>query len=175
MANAARSETDMGLRKDFKSMAVDYHRTVTEIATPSADFTEWWCLSDNQSMDNDDAKIRRINLKRLIAKRFGRNISAFARIYSQDSPRPNFFSELLKDGSTKSFGEKLARRIEMAASLQRGQLDIPDSPLLLDPNASSRVTYEVHAVLDDLSEAEQAEALAAIRRIQQRRPRHSAK
>lgn len=67
---------------------------------------------------SDDALIRRENLKRLMAQR-GWSVKDLSRELGWG--RYSFWNDLV-DGR-KSFGEKLARRIEDAAKLPRGWLD----------------------------------------------------
>ena len=117
------------------------------------------------------ATIRRQNLARLIERDFSNNRSEIARAYDEKDPKPQYFSDLLRENSRKSFGEKAARKIEEKAGLKAGQLDIPDSPLLHDEHRRDRVKDMLRLAIDDLGRDEMREALAQIRKIQGRRRR----
>lgn len=127
------------------------------------------CKGPDNAPMRDMAKIRRENLARLIERDFDNNRSAIARAYDEDNPKPQYFSDLLREGSGKSFGEKAARKIEEKTGLKAGQLDIPDSPLLHDEARRDRIKDTLRLVIDDLDRDEMREALAAIRKIQGRR------
>lgn len=137
----------------------NYHHTVTENATPFGEFTKWCRAGDNSSVI-ETKQIRRANLKRLIDERYRGNQSALARACGK---RPSYFSDLL-NVPDKSFGERAARKIEAAAGLVAGQLDVPESPLLPDESRRDRVKDEVFAMLDELSREDHLELLPEIRR-----------
>jgi hypothetical protein len=120
-------------------------------------------------MENYVAKTRRQNLERLINRDFGGNKSAIARSYDSENPKPQYFSDLLRADSGKSFGEKAARKIEERTGLKPGQLDIPDSQLLHDESKRSRVKDDLRLAIDDLDRDEIREVLATVRKIQGRR------
>jgi hypothetical protein len=168
-ANDSRSGAGSDLKNSTSSMPMHYHHTVLNKATPNGEFTNWLAGGDNGEMENQIADVRRANLFRLIERDFGGNRSHFARVYDEANPRPNYFSDLLRTNSGKSFGEKVARKIEERAGLVMGQLDIPDSPLRQDENRRSRVKDDLRIALDDLDREEMREALEAIRKIQSRR------
>jgi len=163
----------MVFKKTLSSMS-DYHHTVTKKATPFVEFTKWCSPTDNGYMENEDANTRRTNLRRLIDRDFLGNLSAIARAYNPENPKPSYFSDLLREGSGKSFGEKAARGIETIVGLIRGQLDIRDSPLLYDESRRNRVKDELRAGIDGFDGEEQRELLEAMRRIQSRRGRRKA-
>lgn len=120
-------------------------------------------------MENSAAETRRENLRRLIERDFGSNQSEFAREYfGADHPQPHYISGLLK--GSKSFGEKTARKAELAAGLLPRELDTPNSPLRLDPSRASAVRHELQAEFDDLEKdlELQREVLSAVRQIKAR-------
>lgn len=125
--------------------------------------------AEKEKPKNEDAETRRRNLKRLIARDFRNNLSAFARAYNPENPNPSYFSDLLADGSEKSFAEKAARKMESAAGLVKGQLDIPDSMLLQDETHRNRTKDELHAGVDELDKDEQRELLEELHKIRARR------
>jgi hypothetical protein len=161
-----RSETVIDFQKLMRSMAHS-HRTVIENQSPSGDFTKWWIPKDNSGMQNPMAAVRRRNLARLIERDFGNNQSSIARLYNPESPKPSYFSDLLR--GEKAFAEKAARAIEDRVGLRLGQLDIQDSPLLYDDAKKNSLKEELRAVIDDMDKDEQREALAALRKIQSKR------
>jgi hypothetical protein len=175
IANDERSATVIDFQKVRSSMVKGYHHTVIEKATPDGEFTKRRGTHDNLRMDNYIAEIRRRNLTKLINRDFGGNKSAIARAYDPENPKPQYFSDLIRPDSGKSFGEKAARKIEERTGLQMGQLDIPDSLLLHDDSRRSRIKDEIRLAIDDLDKDEQRELLAAIRKLQGRRNvRHKA-
>lgn len=125
-------------------------------------------------MQDEIVKVRRQNLRNLIVRDFGGNKSAIAREYNRENPKPSYFSDLVRDASGKSFGEKAARKIEQRIGLLPGQLDIPNSPLLYDESRRSRIKDELRLAIEDLDKDEMREALDAIRRIQGWRSRRKA-
>lgn len=164
-ANPLRSAVGNDFQKVLKSTA-NYHHTVIENATPNVEFTEWCAAGNNEQMET--AEIRRRNLLRLLERDFGGNKSELARAYDSENPKPQYFSDLLRKDSGKSFGEKAARKIEERTGLLPGQLDIPDSELLQDERKRSRLRDEIRRSLDEFGRDEQREVLDAIRRIQSR-------
>jgi hypothetical protein len=171
-AKSSRADGDMSSRSSFKGSSTSamphYHHTVLNNATPSGEFTAWCNGSDNAPM-LDMAKIRRQNLARLIERDFHNNKSELARAYGEENPKPQYFSDLLREASGKSFGEKAARKIEEKAGIKTGQLDIPDSPLLHDETRRDKVKDTLRLVIDDLDRDEMREALVAVRKIQGKR------
>lgn len=120
-------------------------------------------------MENQIADVRRRNLVRLIERDFGGNRSEIARTYDSENPKPQYFSDLVRPMSGKSFGEKVARKIEERTGLKSGQLDIPDSQLIQDDTRRSRIKVDLQQALAELDRDEQYEVLATIRKIQARR------
>jgi len=167
-ANDSRSAGVSDFQKVLKSTP-NYHHAVIENATPNGEFTDWCSSADNEDMENSMAGIRRANLARLIERDFAGNLSAIARIHDPQNPKPQYFSDILRPSSGKSFGEKAARKIEQAVGLVLGQLDIRNSPLLIDHTRKDVVKDTLLSTIDDLDRDEQREALAAIRKIQARR------
>ena len=166
-ANSSRSVDDMGRRNSLRSMP-HYHQSVKENATPNVEFTKWCQSTDNSHMEI--AEIRRENLNRLIRERgFSENLSAFARRF-EPPIRSSYIADLIKAGSTKSFGEKAARKFEKAADLLPGQLDIPNSPLRIDPT-KSRIEDELDWAIGQLEPHEKAEILDAAKKMLDKRHR----
>lgn len=165
-ANECRSGTVIDFQKLMRVMA-HYHRAVIEKQSPSRDFTNWCKAKDNLGMENPMAPIRRRNLAKLIDRDFGGNQSAIARIYNPESPKPSYFSDLLR--GEKAFAEKAARGVEDRIGLKLGQLDIPESPLLYDDSKKNNLSEELHVAIDEMDKDEQREALAAIRKIQSKK------
>lgn len=167
-AKASRSEGDIVFRKDWRSMP-DYHQTVIVNATPFVEFTKWCSLNQDIHMENEAAETRRENLRRLIERDFRDNQSLFARAYAPGNEKPSFINDLVRKGSKKSFGEKTARKIEMAAGLLPGQLSLPNSPLLRDSSRQNQTSEELHNAIENLTEVERRELLAAVLKITSRR------
>ena len=172
-AKDSRSANDMGFRKNLSSMHA-YHHMVTAEATPNGAFTEWCMPADNSGMENSDADTRRANLNRLIESQYSGNRSAIARDYNPKEPKPQFFSDLLRKNSGKSFGEKVARKIEEAVGLLKGQLDIPNSPLLRDEARRSRLKDDLRIAIDALDREDQRKTLDFVRALQQPAKRRKA-
>lgn len=191
-AKATRAEGVMGDKKlssGFNAGMPDYHHTVIDKSTPNVDFTNWCSPGQIEGMENEDAEIRRENLRRLIERDFGGNQSLFAREYWRvndlpGQPRQSFINDLMsgrpdaKTGKPKSFAEKTARRVERAGKLLRGELDIAKSPLRLDQTHATDVADELQAEVRDLGTDPdmQREILYALREIKAkyRKPRRRA-
>jgi hypothetical protein len=157
----------MVFKKALSSIDTNYHHEVIEYATPNGDFTKWCKEPHNGDMAaNEYAGIRRANLKRLIQRDFRDNNSNLARAIRR---KATYVSDLTRDETDKSFGERAAGNIEAAIGLMKGQLSVPDSPLLYDQSKRNRVKEELRDVVEELDRNEQEEALAFIRRIQARR------
>lgn len=173
-AKSSRSATDMLFQNSSRSMP-NYHHAVIEKATPNGEFTVRCHGGDNADMEKT-AGIRRRNLQKLIDRDFAGNKSEIARAYAPENPKPQYFSDVLRHGSGKSFGEKVARQIEERLGLLPGQLDQPDSDLLYDERRRNRIKDEIRLALDDLDRDEQRELLSAIHQIRGRRitPRRKA-
>lgn len=169
-AKAERSERVIDFRKALRSTP-KYHHTVIDHATPIGAFTKWGASVEDAAVPNssetDVVLIRRANLRKVLELHFGGNQSSLARLYNPKNPRANYFSDLLR--GEKSFGEKAARRIEAAARLIHGQLDIPDSPLLVDNSSRSPVKDELEATVADMTQEELHHLLEAARRIRAKR------
>lgn len=99
--------------------ARDYHQTVICNATPSGEFTKRCKRDEIVLVDIQDA--RRKRLQRYIERQFSGNISALARRVGR---QPTFFSDLF--AGRKSFGEKLARKLESELGLEPGYFDRSD-------------------------------------------------
>lgn len=161
-AKDLRSTTGNCFKNALNSMPPLY-QTVTQKQAPNSAFTKWCMNGDNRGVKNEDQAIRAENLKRLIEMQFRGNASRLARACGK---KPNYLSAL-KNGK-KSFAEKAARSIEWGAGLIRGQLDIPNSLLLRDPNRRERPRDEVQAVIDDMGEEALRDALPLLRKLQAR-------
>lgn len=85
-------------------------------------------------MKSDDSLIRRKNLRRLMAERKWATADLQPKL---QYGRYTYWRDLLEEGSSKSFGEKAARRIEEAAGLPRGWLDTSDAAVPAANDASS--------------------------------------
>jgi hypothetical protein len=72
-------------------------------------------------------------------------------------------NDLLRVGSTKSFGEKAATRIEEKLGLQAGQLDIKDSPLLMDEKRRDHLDEEIRDQIAGLTKNEKQELADVLR------------
>ena len=164
-AKARRSSTDRCLRNSSNVMVPDYHHTVISKATPFREFTGQCARRDNPSMDIKELpEIRRTNLRRFVDTRMRGNLSALARTYRPDNPRPNFFSDLLR--GAKNFGEKLAFELETCTGLKYGQLSIKDSPLEMREVVRETTSEDI---LEGLTPSERQEALRLIADIKGRR------
>ena len=108
--------------------------------------------------------VRRANLRRFVDLRMDGNLSALARKYRPDNPRPNFFSDLLR--GAKNFGEKLAFELETCTGLKYGQLSIKDSPLEMREIIRESTSEDV---FEGLTASERQEALRLIADIKSRR------
>lgn len=164
-AKSRRSSTDLCLRNSMSFIGPDYHRTVISKATPFREFTGQCLRMDNPSMDIKELPvIRRANLRRFVDAHLGGNLSALARKYRPDNPRPNFFSDLLR--GEKHFGEKLAYELETCTGLKYGQLSLKDSPLELREIVRETTSEDI---LEGLTPSERQEALKLIADIKSRR------
>lgn len=168
-AKAERSSTLMLFQNSRSSMAQYYHHAVIGNATPFGEFTKWCAAPDNAGMQDEIVKVRRQNLRNLIARDFGGNKSAIAREYDRENPKPSYFSDLVRDTSGKSFGEKAARKIEQRIGLLPGQLDIPNSPLIYEKSRRSRIKEQIFLEVETMNADEERETLAFIRRLRTRR------
>lgn len=149
-------------------MSADYHCTVIGKATPFREFSERRMHVDNSSMDIEElAAIRRDNLRRFVDTKLEGNLSALARAYRPDNPRPSFFSDLFR--KKKHFGEKLALELETRLGLKKDQLSIPGSPLEMREIRADRTADELKARVDDLTPSEREQVLNAIAEILSKR------
>lgn len=115
----------------------------------------------------DKPQIRRENLRRFVATRLDNNQSRLSRLLGNESNA--YVNDLLRDGSIKSFGEKAAASIEDKLGLQAGQLDIKDSPLLMDEKRRDRVDEELRELIAGLTKGEKPEALDMLRGLYSKR------
>jgi hypothetical protein len=146
----------------------DYRHMVLENATPHGGFTKWCGTRDNPSMDKP--QIRRENLRRYVESRLGGNNSRLSRLLGNEST--TYVNDLLRDGSTKSFGEKVAAKIEDKIGLQAGQLDIPNSPLLQDERKRDRLDEDIKQLIAGLTTREEKiEAIETLNAIYSKRKR----
>lgn len=154
-AKSSRLSTGSDFKKVFKSMTY-YHHTVTNKATPIGVFTKRLSIGETGRMDVEQLKaIRRLNLARAIDIYLDGNRSEMARLYNPMEPKPQQISELITNPK-RSFGEKVARKLEEAIGLQRGQLDIENSQLLLLPGRTHSSTTRFPEIMKNLSQEEQS-------------------
>lgn len=165
-ANERRSATVIDFQKVFRSMA-DYRHMVLKNATPHGGFTNWWSSRDNLSMDKP--QIRRENLRRYVDTRLSGNNSRLSRLLGNEST--TYVNDLLREGSTKSFGEKVAAKIEEKIGLQAGQLDIPNSPLLMDERKRDRLDEDISQQIAGLTREEKMELAEKLNAIYSKRRR----
>jgi hypothetical protein len=163
-ASARRSSTERDFQNGFSSMS-DYHHTVLFFATPTGEFTPDCGRPDNASMDKP--QIRRENLRRFVATRLDGNNSELSRRLGNESTA--YVNDLLRDGSTKSFGEKAAASIEDKLGLLSGQLDIKDSPLLMDETRRDRLDDEIKELSAGLTKNEKVELVDMLRGMYSKR------
>lgn len=163
-ANFWRSARDIGRRKVLRSMRSDYHHTVSFLATPNGEFHRKVYDSDNLQMAYQE--IRRANLRVLIATKFRDNQSSLAKRIGKTG---SYINDLVREGSSKSFGEKAARDIESKVGLLPNQLDIPNSPLRYDPSRQDLVDDKLEEGIDGLSPDEKAELLDRLAEIVSKR------
>jgi hypothetical protein len=119
----------------------------------------------------EDALIRRENFKRLMKER-GWELGVLKDALGWG--RYSFWRDLISDDQAKSFGEKLARKIEDKAGLPRGWLDssgakAPPKPALVrsTPETSGPAgdyTEEDFAILADVKLAMLPEELVVVRK-----------
>lgn len=143
----------------------DYHHTVLFFATPTGEFTPTGGPLHNGCMDKP--QIRRENLRRFVATKLGGNNSELSRRLGNESTA--YVNDLLRVGSTKSFGEKAANRIEEKVGLLPGQLDIKDSPLLMDEKRRDHVDDEIRDQVAGLTKNEKVELADFLRDMYQKR------
>lgn len=174
-AKSSRSITLRDFQKLLRSMPQS-HQMVIQKAIPSGVFTKWCTARDNFFMSTPTQEeirkklheVRRANLREY-CRRYRKNKSDLARMFSKafdtESVSTSMFSEILKEGSTKSFGEVFAYRLEHALRLKQGQLSIPKSPLELEAKSALAPLDELQQVLSDVSEIEVGELIDALRAI----------
>lgn len=165
-ASERRSSTERDFQYGFSSMS-DYHHTVLFFATPTGEFTPDCGRQDNPSMDKP--QIRRENLRRFVATRLDGNNSELSRRLGNESTA--YVNDLLREGSTKSFGEKAAASIEEKLGLQPGQLDLKDSPLLMDETRRDRLDDEIKEQIAGLTREEKLQIARTINEIYSKRRR----
>lgn len=118
---------------------------------------------------NEIAAIRRENLQRVIDLFFKGNASALARRYGE-AKAPSYFNDLLRNPE-KSFGEKTAMKIEVAAGLKPGQMSLKDSPLEQLEARRDLINDEIVEALEDFTADEKRQVLDAMARIRSQRKR----
>jgi hypothetical protein len=118
------------------------------------------------------AGVRRANLQRVVSTILENNQSRLAELCNPDSPNPSYYNELLRNPK-KAFGEKSARRIEAAVGLLIGQLDIPNSPLTMDPRRSQATKPDIEEVVGDLTPSELEHLVAFAMEIKSRRKKRA--
>lgn len=171
-ASDSRSGCLRPCQNDLSSIRA-YHHTMMGKSTSFVGIHRSVIAPDNCWMkENPMADIRRQNLSRLLEQRFDGNRSALAREYGS---KQSYISDLLRPGSGRSFGEKAARTLEERIGLLAGQLDVPDSPLLMEESRRHQEKDEAHAALEDMDRDEIREVLATLRRIRARRAPKSRK
>lgn len=155
----------------LKSMDTDYHHTVAISATPTGEFPPGVVSLDNFRVSNLAAihEIRRKNFERLKQLRFDDNASKLARALDNV---PAYVNDRLRaDGRT--IGEDAARSIETKVGLLPGQLDIPDSPLRMDPTRIDVAHEQLRSIVDGLNPDETRDmlkhALAIVSKRKKRR------
>lgn len=95
------------------------------MSTPIGQFTGWCTAAHNRRVA-ELAPVRRRNLRRVIdAEPYVGNATAFANAIQMSPPQ---LANTLTGSGGKSFGEKLARKIERAAKLPPMYLDTEDAP-----------------------------------------------
>lgn len=118
-------------------------------------------------MDMEQLRQVRIeNVRRLVRDRYGGNASQLARDAKKKS---SYINDVTREGSTKSFAERAARNIEDAAMLLRGQLDIPNSDLIIDLSKSKAVPPTIDKVYQGMTLSEKSELHEVAMRIVGRR------
>ena len=118
---------------------------------------------------SEDSGIRRANLRRLCAARLLDARGLSARVGS----RYSYWRDMLTD-EKKSFGEKIARRIEEALELPRGWLDVADAqvpdPSEMGDTPDPRATLVVADMLNKASRDDYEIWAATILRDMKRNP-----
>lgn len=133
-AKVLRSSVGSASQKDLNVMTPRLHHQVIGRLSPYEEFTKWLPPPQTGCMNIEELKvIRRANLDRAIDLYLDGSQSELARRLNSQNPKPQYINDLLHN-SKKSFGEKIARRIEEVIGLENGQLDIEDGPLVLQPN-----------------------------------------
>lgn len=106
-------------------------------------------------------------MRRFVATKLGGNNSELSRRLGNESTA--YVNDLLREGSTKSFGEKAAASIEEKLGLQAGQLDIKDSPLLMDEKRRDHLDEEIRELFAGLTKNEKVEIADVLREIYSKR------
>lgn len=163
-AKDRRSGTVIDFKRTLRVMRGSHH-TVSFFATPIGEFTRCGGQNDNSGMEKP--QIRRANLRRFVVAKLDGNNSRLSRLLGNESTA--YVNDLLRDGSTKSFGEKVAAKIEEKIGLQAGQLDIKDSPLLMDEKRRDKLDEELKEQIAGLTKSEKQEIADVLREIYIRR------
>lgn len=100
--------------------------------------------------------MRRANLKRLLDLRYGGNQSALGRTVDPEKGSQSRINDLLN--GRKSFGEKMASKIEDRTGLADGQLSIPDSPLEMRAS-SANVDAAITGIMALMTQEQKQELL----------------
>lgn len=163
-ANERRAGTVIDFRKALRVMTGSHH-TVSFFATPTGEFTTIRGARDNSGMEKP--QIRRENLRRFVATKLDGNNSRLSRLLGNESN--GYVNDLLRDGSKKSFGEKAAATIEEKIGLQAGQLDIKDSPLLMDEKRRDKLDEDIRELTAGLTKPEKLELADVLRDMYSKR------
>jgi len=166
LARSRRASADSDFQNGLNSITESHH-TVLFFATPTGEFTPNCGKRDNSPMDKP--QIRRENLRRFVATKLEGNNSKLSRLLGNESNA--YVNDLLRVGSTKSFGEKAAATIEQKVGLQAGQLDIQDSPLLMDEKRRDKIDEDLREQIAGLTKNEKLELADLVREIYAKRKR----
>jgi hypothetical protein len=167
-AKSSRSGPDRPSQKDLKDMT-GFHHTVIPESTPFREFTKWCGVGQTVTMGIKEIKALRVeNLRILLDRDFGGNQTALAKLYNPKNPKPAQINDLLNNVD-RSFGEKLARKLEEVVGLVHGQLDIPNSPLLYQPGRAPPVLVRLPDLIKDLTVPEQSKVIDFIGELKRRR------
>lgn len=112
-------------------------------------------------------EIRRENLRRFVRTRLGDSKAKLTELLGNESP--GYVNDLLREGSGKSFGEKAAATIEQKIGLKAGQLDLEDSPLLMDESRLDRAEKDIEDQFSGLTRDEKLQLSDAMRQIYAKR------
>lgn len=170
LAKSSRSSIESDFQKSLNVMR-DYHHTVTLKATPFGEFTKWCKLPDNGHVTKSSpsellAATRRENLQRFVDTKLGGNKARLCRRLGYENP--SYINDLLNTKGVKSFGEKVAMKIEAGIGLLPGQLSIKDSPLFMDSAKSGWLQHDGRIDVEGLNDEEVDEVMQFVAQIRQR-------